>query len=86
MLEGLRGRHEFTSVKTPERAMPVVTTRVTSQNGGLATVVVGIAARPPLASPLMSYSSPRRRLPSGPLSPSVLFSGEPCQGPNSELL
>ena len=25
--------------------MPVVTTRVTSQNGGLATVVVGIAAR-----------------------------------------
>ena len=30
--------------------MPVVTTRVTSQNGGLATVVVGIAA--PTASGL----------------------------------
>ena len=43
-LEGLRGRHELTSVKNPERAMPVVTTRATSQNGGLATVRVGIAA------------------------------------------
>ena len=37
-------------LKPPEGAMPVVTTRVTSQNGGLATVVVGIAA--PTASGL----------------------------------
>ena len=44
LFEGLRGRHELTSVKKTERAMPVVTTRAVSQNSGLATVLVGSAA------------------------------------------
>ena len=38
--------------------MPVVTTRAASQNGGLATVLVGSAAPTVSASPLMPDSSP----------------------------